>query len=187
MQAVFVDRDGVINRNRPDHVKTWAEFEFLPGALDGLARFARAGLPVFVITNQAVVNRGLVSRRTEDALNRRMLGQIESGGGRVEAVAYCPHRPDEACVCRKPRPGLLRFLARLYDLDLQETVVVGDALADLEAGQAAGCSTVLVLTGRGREQLALAEATGRNGFRVAADLDAAATLIVGATPTPLDA
>ncbi len=184
LTTVFLDRDGVINENRKDHVKRWAEFRFLPGALDSIARLSRSGVRVFVITNQAIVNRGMVSREAVDALNRRMLREIERRGGQITAVAYCPHRPEECCGCRKPKPGLLFGLARQHGLDLRETVVVGDALSDVEAGLAAGCRAILVLTGRGNEQLALATSAGRNGFAVARDLRAATDLILAPRATP---
>jgi D-glycero-D-manno-heptose 1,7-bisphosphate phosphatase len=179
MQAVFLDRDGVINENRADHVKSWSEFRFLPGAPGAIARLSQAGVKVFVVTNQAIVNRGLVSRATVDDINRRMVREIASRGGRVETVAYCPHRPEEACACRKPQPGLLLHLARRYTLDLTQTVVIGDALSDVEAGTAVGCRTVLVLTGRGRAQLAQAGAARVHDFAVAADLGAAVDLLLG--------
>ncbi len=176
--CVFLDRDGVINENRGDHVKSWSEFRFLPGALESIARLSRHGMQVFVITNQAIVNRGMVPREVVDDLNRRMMREIERGGGRIVAVAYCPHRPEEQCACRKPQPGLLLDLARAHGVDLRRTVVVGDALTDVEAGLAAGCEAILVLTGRGVDQLALATAAGRNGFAVAPDLPAATNLIL---------
>ena len=87
MEAVFLDRDGVINENRVDHVKTWQEFQFLPGALEAIVRLSGAGLKVFVITNQAIINRGLVSRSTVDAINRRMVREVWNRGGRIDAVA----------------------------------------------------------------------------------------------------
>src|SRR5690349_17210765 len=90
-QAVFIDRDGVINENRADHVKCWSEFRFLPGAVDAIARLTRAGRRVVVVTNQAIVNRGTVSRTTIDEVNAAMIGEIGRRGGRIEAVAYCPH------------------------------------------------------------------------------------------------
>lgn len=179
MTAIFLDRDGVINENRADHVKSWAEFRFLPGAVDAVVRLSRAGLRVFVITNQAIVNRGLVPKATVDAVNEAMVRQIRARGGRIEAVAYCPHRPDEGCPCRKPRPGLIEGLAQRHAVDLSGSVVVGDALADVDAAQAAGCQAILVLTGRGREQLDLARQAGRNGFQVANDLAAATELLLG--------
>jgi D-glycero-D-manno-heptose 1,7-bisphosphate phosphatase len=178
MNTVFLDRDGVINRNRDDHVKTWEEFSFLPQSLMAIARLSRAGFRIFVITNQAVINRGLVARDTVDDINEKMMSEVARWGGRIEATAYCPHRPDEDCSCRKPRPGLLLDLARVHGLDLSQSVVVGDALSDIQAGQAAGCQTILVLTGRGREQLRLARASGRNGFRVAGDLFSATDVLL---------
>jgi D-glycero-D-manno-heptose 1,7-bisphosphate phosphatase len=173
VQAVFLDRDGVINENRCDHVTCWDEFRFIPGARDAIARLTGAGVRVFVVTNQAIVNRGVVTPQEISAINERMVAEIVRAGGRVEAVAWCPHRPDEGCACRKPKPGLLLALARRYALDLHDTVLVGDALSDVQAGQAAGCSTVLVLTGRGRGELARASAAGARGFAVASDLSTA--------------
>jgi D-glycero-D-manno-heptose 1,7-bisphosphate phosphatase len=176
--AVFLDRDGVINENRVDHVKDWSEFSFLPGSLVAIAELSRRGARVFIISNQAVVNRGVVSRETVDDINRRMLEVIEGSGGRVEGIAYCPHLPEESCFCRKPRPGLLLELALTHGIDLRRSTVIGDALSDVEAGQAAGCRTVLVMTGRGREQRELAGSRGVNGFLVAPDLRSATRLVL---------
>jgi D-glycero-D-manno-heptose 1,7-bisphosphate phosphatase len=178
VKAVFLDRDGVINENRPNHVKSWSEFRFLPGAREAIARLTDAGARIFIISNQAIINRGIVPHEAVDAINARMTREIERYGGRIEAVAYCPHRPEEHCGCRKPQPGLLVGLANSHRLDLRSAVVVGDALSDVEAGQAAGCQTVLVLTGRGREQLAMATSSGRNGFVVASDLAAATDMLI---------
>jgi D-glycero-D-manno-heptose 1,7-bisphosphate phosphatase len=179
LDAVFLDRDGVINENRTDHVKSWSEFQFVPGALDAIARFTHAGVRVFVITNQAIINRGLVSPDSVDFLNRRMVQEIEKHGGRVEAVAYCPHRPDEECFCRKPQPGLISSLALHHGVDLGQAVTIGDALSDIEAGLAAGCRAILVLTGRGRDQLARAVSLGHSNFHVATDLSEAAEQLLG--------
>jgi len=178
VEAVFLDRDGVINENRADHVKSWSEFRFLPGACEAIARLTRAGLRVFVITNQAIVNRGLAAQETVDTVNDEMVREIERLGGRIEAVAYCPHRPEERCECRKPRPGLLLDLAARHAVNLDEAVIIGDALTDVEAGLAAGCQAILVLTGRGREQLRNARAAGIEGFDVATDLSMATELLL---------
>jgi D-glycero-D-manno-heptose 1,7-bisphosphate phosphatase len=178
--AVFIDRDGVINENRVDHVKSWSEFRFLPGAVEAIARLTRAGMRVFVVTNQAIVNRGMVSRSTVDQVNAAMMDEIVRRGGHIEAVVYCPHRPDERCNCRKPQPGLLLNLASRFGLDLRKSAIVGDALSDVEAGRAVGSRTILVLTGRGREQLAYATSVGLGGFAVVDDLAAAVDLLLGA-------
>jgi D-glycero-D-manno-heptose 1,7-bisphosphate phosphatase len=183
--AVFLDRDGVINVNRADHVKRWEEFEFLPGAVEAIVELTRAGLEAFVITNQAIVNRGMVPRGVVEWINTRMRHAVEEQGGRIAAVAYCPHRIDEGCGCRKPRPGLIVGLAHRHGVDLTASIVVGDALSDLEAATAAGCRAILVLTGRGREQLALAHVAGRADLQVAEDLRDAVGMIlrqIGALP-----
>ena len=177
-RAVFLDRDGVINENRADHVKTWSEFRFLPGAFDALAQLHTAGLLTFVITNQAVVNRGMVPRETLDEINARMMTEVERRGGRIEAVAYCPHRPDERCRCRKPQPGLILDLMERYRLSPRACVVIGDALSDIDAARAAGTAAMLVRTGRGREQYALGLASGRFDLAVVPDLRSAVSRLL---------
>jgi D-glycero-D-manno-heptose 1,7-bisphosphate phosphatase len=179
-RSVFIDRDGVINENRADHVKSWSEFQFLQGAPEAIVRLTRAGLRVFVVTNQAIVNRGMVARSAVDELNAAMMREIDRHGGRIEAVAYCPHRPDEHCACRKPRPGLLLTLAWKFGIDLPSSTIVGDALSDLQAGRAVGSRAILVLTGRGREQLMQAASVGHMEFTVVQDLAAAADLLIDA-------
>jgi D-glycero-D-manno-heptose 1,7-bisphosphate phosphatase len=185
LEAVFLDRDGVINENRADHVKNWSEFQFLPGAPDAIRRLTKAGYRVFIVSNQAIINRGVIPGSLVDQVHDLMLGQLDQYGARVEAMAYCPHRTDENCLCRKPKPGLLVNLAQRFGVNLTRAVVIGDALSDIEAGLAVGCRTILVLTGRGREQLAYATAVGANGFMVADDLSAAVDLLLITTdPEP---
>ena len=156
-RAVFLDRDGVINENRPEYVKSWDEFRFLPGALASLARLARSPFAIVVLSNQSAINRGLVSRSEVDAINGRMVRQVEANGGRVDGVYVCPHRPDEGCSCRKPEPGLLHQAAAELAIDLNSSYLVGDALADMQAGLRARCTPLLVRTGRGEEELARAQ------------------------------
>jgi len=147
-KTVFVDRDGVINVNKPAYVKCWQEFEFLPRSLAALALLADHGLDVVVVTNQSAVNRGLISRESLAEIHDRMCEAITNHGGRVKAVLYCPHRPDEGCTCRKPRPGLLDQARRWLGVDPSAAVLVGDHPADLEAARQAGCRSMLVLSGR---------------------------------------
>jgi D-glycero-D-manno-heptose 1,7-bisphosphate phosphatase len=177
-RAVFVDRDGVICRNRRDHVKSWDEFVFLPGALDAMARLSQSDLRIVIITNQAVINRRLVPAEVVEDINARMVRAIGAVGGRVDRVVYCPHRPDEQCSCRKPQPGLLLRAAEELDLDLSRSYLVGDAESDVQAGQAVGCRCYLVLTGRGRRQLLQSWFHGRWGFSIAPDLGAAANAVL---------
>jgi D-glycero-D-manno-heptose 1,7-bisphosphate phosphatase len=152
MAAIFIDRDGVINANRPDYVKSWAEFEFLPGSREALVGLSGLGWPVVVISNQSAIGRGLVSAETVAEINARMVAEIEQAGGRVDGVYICPHHPDEGCVCRKPRPGLLMDAALELGLDLGCSYLVGDAESDILAALAVGVQPVLVLSGRGRVQ-----------------------------------
>ena len=148
--AVLLDRDGVIIENRDNYVRSWADVSIYPQALEALARLHEAGYPVALVTNQSAVGRGLLSLAEARQINGRLVGAIERAGGRVEDVYMCPHAPDEGCNCRKPRPGLIWQAAEELGLDLSGSVLIGDALSDLEAGQRAGVGwTALVRTGRG--------------------------------------
>lgn len=176
--AVFLDRDGVINENKVDYVRSWEEFTFLPDVFEPLRRLAESDLVVVVVSNQSAVGRGLISRGEVEEINRRMVDRIRGEGGRIDAVFYCPHRPDENCTCRKSRPGLLLQAAERFELDLSRSYLVGDALTDIAAGLAVGCRPILVLTGRGREGIARLRAQGYDGYRVAADLEEATKWIL---------
>lgn len=151
-KTIFLDRDGVICENKPDYVKSWDEFVFLPGAKEAIAKLTEAGLAIVVVTNQSSINRGIVSAAVVDEINQKMVGELEKAGGRVKAIFVCPHRPDENCDCRKPRPGLLRQAAEELSLDLEACYLVGDSSRDIEAGRSVGCKTVLVLTGLTSEE-----------------------------------
>lgn len=153
MRAIFLDRDGVICQNRTDHVKNWNEFKFLPGVQKSLAALSWVGLPIIVVTNQAAVGRGMLTTEILDDIHQRMVAEITAYGGRIDRIFYCPHLPQEGCHCRKPEPGMLLQAARDLDLDLAGSYLVGDAASDIQAGQQVGCHTILVLTGRGQEQL----------------------------------
>lgn len=153
MRAVFLDRDGVICENRPDHVKSWAEFQFLPGAKKSLVSLSRLGLPIIIVTNQAVVGRGLVTAQVVEDIHQRMVAEITACGGRIDRIIYCPHRPEDECDCRKPKPGMLLQAAKEMGINLAESYLIGDAATDIQAGYQVGCRTFLVLTGRGAEQL----------------------------------
>lgn len=151
--AIFLDRDGVLNENRVDHVKSWDEFRFVPGVLPALRSLARSACPIVIVTNQAIVHRGDVSQHNVDAIHRRMRAEITRSGGRIDGIYCCPHTPEEGCDCRKPEPGLLLQAARDFSIDLPNSVFVGDALTDIQAGKKLGCRTILVRTGRGRAAL----------------------------------
>lgn len=177
-RAVFVDRDGVICRNRNDHVKRWEEFVFLPEVLEAMATLARLDLYIVVITNQAIINRHMAPVEAVEEIHARMVRDIEAAGGRVDQVMYCPHRPDERCACRKPQPGLLLKAKVELELDLSRSYLVGDAKTDMQAARAVGCRRYLVLTGRGRRELIRCWLHGEHGFKVVPDLRAAVSGIV---------
>ena len=179
MRAIFLDRDGVICQNRPDHVKSWNEFRFLPGAKNSLAALSRLDLPIIVITNQAIVGRGMVPVRVVDDIHRRMVAGVEAHGGRIDRVVYCPHRPEDHCDCRKPESGMLLQVAEEMGIDLSRSYLVGDAVTDLVAGQQVGCQLYLVLTGRGPQQLAACRRSV-GSFSVTSNLTDAAARIVQA-------
>jgi histidinol-phosphate phosphatase family protein len=142
--AVFLDRDGVINRRRPDHVKSWAEFEFLPGVLDAFAQLHEAGTRVVVVTNQSAVGRGLVPQEVLSDIHRRMTAALRAAGGHIEATYVCPHIPDAGCRCRKPATELFYRASADLDIALRGSVVVGDARSDIEAARAFGGVPILV-------------------------------------------
>ncbi len=148
-RAVFLDRDGVINVNRKDHVKSWEEFVFLPRALDALRMLATTDFFAVVTTNQAAINRKQVDEATVRDIHTRMWEAVERAGGCLHAIYYCPHRPDENCDCRKPQPGMYLRGARDFNVDLERSYVIGDARSDVEAARAIGAQPIFVLSGRG--------------------------------------
>ncbi|HEU5088854.1 MAG TPA: D-glycero-beta-D-manno-heptose 1,7-bisphosphate 7-phosphatase, partial [Roseiflexaceae bacterium] len=147
--AIFLDRDGVINENRSDYVKSWEEVIFLPGAIEAIRRLNTSEYAIVMVTNQSAVGRGIVPFELAQAINRQVVEQITAAGGRVDAWYMCPHHPQQGCECRKPAPGLLLQAQRDLSLDLARSYMIGDAYSDLQAAQAAGVRATLVLTGRG--------------------------------------
>lgn len=171
--AIFLDRDGVIIDNIDTYVRSWADVFFLPGSLPALAKLAQYPYKVVVVTNQSAVGRGIITLAEADAIGGRILSVIRAAGGRIDGVYTCPHAPEAGCDCRKPRPGLLLRAAADLGIDLGRSIMVGDALSDLQAGQAAGVARcLLVLTGRGRQQAALSGTQGLEAVRIYPDLAA---------------
>lgn len=152
--AIFLDRDGVITENIENgYVNTFADVSFINGVLHSLAELAKSNYAIVIVTNQAGVGKGYFSLEMARAINDYVLDEIIKAGGRVDGLYLCPHTPEENCECRKPRPGMLLQAQRELDLDLSRSWMIGDALTDLQAGEAAGVKeTMLVLTGRGAEQ-----------------------------------
>jgi D-glycero-D-manno-heptose 1,7-bisphosphate phosphatase len=148
VKLVILGRDGILNDFREDHVKAPEEWYPIPGALEAVARLNHAGWHAVVATNQSGIGRGMIDMASVNAVHAHMLRQLMAVGGRLDAVFFCPHTPEDRCECRKPLPGLLHDIGKRYNLDLKHVPLVGDTLRDLQAAQAAGCEPHLVLTGR---------------------------------------
>lgn len=148
-RLVILDRDGVINEERADYVRSVDQWRPLPGSLKAIARLCRAGLAVAVATNQSGVGRGLMPASALEAIHARMHTAVRAAGGDLAGVFHCPHTPEDNCRCRKPLPGLLKQIERVVGLPVAGEYMVGDSMRDLEAGVAAGARPALVRTGFG--------------------------------------
>jgi D-glycero-D-manno-heptose 1,7-bisphosphate phosphatase len=148
MKLVILDRDGTINEDRDDYVKSPAQWLPLPGALEAVARLNHAGWHVVVASNQSGIGRGLFDMETLNAMHNKMHGLLAAVGGRVDAVFFCPHTPADACDCRKPASGLFRRIGERYGIDLRGVPAVGDTARDAVAALAVGCVPHLVRTGK---------------------------------------
>ncbi len=148
VKLIILGRDGVLNRYREDHVKEAQEWEPLPGALEAVARLNHAGWHAVVATNQAGIGRGLIDMASLNAVHQAMIRRLAEAGGRLDAVFFCPHTPEEQCDCRKPLPGMMQQIAQRYGIELAGVPMVCDNLRDLKAAVAAGCQPHLVRTGR---------------------------------------
>ena len=153
MRLVILDRDGVINRTVEGYVLKPDHWEPLPGSLEAIARFTKAGYRIAVATNQSGVGRGLFDLATLAAIHAKMHQAVAEAGGRIDAIFFCPHAADSRCDCRKPKPGMILEILRRYGAEPVGITVVGDSLRDLQAAAAVGCRPVLVLSGKGRKTM----------------------------------
>jgi D-glycero-D-manno-heptose 1,7-bisphosphate phosphatase len=180
MKLVILDRDGTINEDSADYVKSPSEWQPLPGALEAIARLNHAGWHVVVATNQSGLGRGLFDMASLNAMHAKMHSMLAAVGARVDAVFYCPHGPEEACRCRKPEPGLFEQIAERYGVDLKDVPAVGDSQRDLVAAVTAGCEPHLVLTGKAAALQGRALPEGYPAHTVVhSDLGAFAEYLVG--------
>lgn len=148
--VVFLDRDGVINRDSPNYIKSWSEFEFLPGSLKALKQLSLNGFSIIIITNQSVIHRKMVTKKDLNFIHNMMKKTVRSNGGEIKDIFYCPHVPEDGCDCRKPNPGLIYRAKKRYRIDLEMSIMVGDSAKDIECARNAGCgSAILVQTGNG--------------------------------------
>lgn len=153
LKLIVLDRDGVINHDSDQFIKSPDEWRPIPGSLEAIARLNHAGYRVVVATNQSGVGRGLFDMGTLNAIHDKMHRSLAQVGGRVDAVFFCPHTADSACDCRKPKPGLLREAGRRFNVEMSGVPVIGDGLRDLQAADAVGAQPMLVLTGKGERTL----------------------------------
>lgn len=143
-EFLFLDRDGVINEDRPDFITSWEEVRFYPDALDALSWLRELGVQVILVSNQSGLNRGIVHWESFWEIHHRMMDTIRDSGGEILAAFYCPHRPDEHCQCRKPKPGMILEASKLYGILPGTCTMIGDRLTDLDAAAQAGCRGVLL-------------------------------------------
>ena len=161
---IILDRDGVINEDSDDYIKSPQEWTPIPGSLEAMARLTRAGYRIAVCTNQSGIARGYYDLATLNAMHAKMRALLSPLGGRVDAIFHCPHGPDDHCACRKPLPGLFHRVAERFRVELIGAPAVGDSLRDLQAAQAVGAAPVLVRTGKGPRTLARRDAFAALGL-----------------------
>jgi len=148
LKAIFLDRDGVINkRTESGFVLKWDEFEFLPGVIEAIKLINKKNIPIYVISNQSCVGRGMVTLKEVQDINSRMLKELEKQGAHIDQVYFCPHHPDNGCDCRKPKTGLFKQAAKEHKIDFVSSWFIGDSSTDEEAGKAMGCHTYLIKEG----------------------------------------
>lgn len=151
-KVVFLDRDGTINEDSADYIKSWSEFKFLPRSVDALRDLSAAGYTIIVITNQSAIPRKLISPQELDNIHSKMKAAVESCGGNISDIFFCPHLPEDGCDCRKPAPGMIYRAKKTHNIDLAAAVMIGDSARDIECAQNAGCGrSILVKTGNSQE------------------------------------
>lgn len=177
---VFLDRDGVINRDSPDYIKSWAEFEFLPNSLKAIKHLTVNGFSIIIITNQSAINRGMISIEKLDHIHLHMQEACHARGGNIRDIFFCPHTPADGCDCRKPRPGLIFQAKNRYNINIPDAVMIGDSAKDIECARNAGCrQAVLVRTGNILEARRLLAEKNIQPDSIVKDLFTAALQIVG--------
>jgi D-glycero-D-manno-heptose 1,7-bisphosphate phosphatase len=151
VKLIILDRDGVINFDSDQYIKSPAEWRPIPGSIEAIARLNQSGYRIAVATNQAGIGRGLFDMATLNAINDKMMEMVFRQGGRIDALFFCPHTALEQCGCRKPRTGMFEEIAARFHTDLKGVPVVGDSLKDLQAAEQVGALPILVLTGKGQK------------------------------------
>jgi D-glycero-D-manno-heptose 1,7-bisphosphate phosphatase len=163
--AIFLDRDGVIIDNCPTYIRSWNDVYIYPQALISLAKISNIPHKIIIVTNQSAVGRGIISLDIAEEINQRLISNISRAGGRIDGFYMCPHAPEDNCECRKPKPGMLLEAALEHSIDLNKSIMIGDAWTDLLAGQFAGIKrNILVRSGRGNDQLLMPVPTALKSY-----------------------
>lgn len=151
-RVVFLDRDGVINKDSRNYIKSCGEFVFLPGSLKAIKHLTDKGFEIILITNQSVIGRKMVTPEGLEMIFEKLQAGVIASGGKIRDIFFCPHTPEEGCRCRKPLPGMIENAQQKYEIDLTRAFMVGDSVKDMACAQNAGCGhAVLVRTGNGKE------------------------------------
>ena len=153
MKIVILDRDGVINEDSDDYIKSPEEWRPIPGSLEAIAQLNHEGYRVLVVTNQSGLGRGLFDIHGLNAIHQKMYRELSRLGGHIESILFCPHSPEDRCSCRKPESGLFEEIARRFHSRLDGVPAIGDSLRDIEAARRVGAAPILVLTGKGQATL----------------------------------
>ena len=180
MKLVILDRDGVINEDSDDYIKSVDEWQPISGSIEAIARLSKAGYTTAVATNQSGVGRGYYSLDTLHAMHAKMNALVEEAGGHIACIRFCPHIPDDHCDCRKPKPGLIRQIEEALNCRAEGAWFVGDTAKDMEVAKACGCTPVLVKTGKGQRTLnkSLNQGLKLNNIRVVEDLSSFADFLI---------
>ena len=180
MKLIILDRDGVINEDSDDYIKSPDEWNPIPGSLDAISRLNHAGYHVAVASNQSGIARGYFDLETLSAMHNKMNELLSQSGGQVDAVFFCPHGPKDGCDCRKPMPGLLNEISVRFQTSLDDVLFVGDTISDIKAANAAGAKPVIVRTGKGERTIQKLAENGLEDIPVYDDLsDVVNTLLNG--------
>ena len=153
MPTIILDRDGLINQDSDEYIKSPREWQAIPGSLEAIKKLNDAGYDVCIATNQSGLGRGLFSIQTLDQIHQKMINELEAMGGVIRMIVYCPHHPDAKCACRKPNTGLLTTINEEFRLDSDTSWMVGDTAKDVECAHRMGIRGALVRTGKGESEL----------------------------------
>ena len=178
MKLIILDRDGVINHDSDDYIKSPDEWQPIDGSLEAIARLNHAGYTVAIASNQSGLARGYFDIEVLAAMHKKMDELLAKMGGRIDAVFYCPHGPDDACHCRKPKPGMLLDIGQRFNVPLKQAIFIGDSIADITAANNANAQAVLVRTGKGIKAEKILQSENKSSIPVYDDLASAVTAIL---------